>query len=119
MPHDWTKTYADKVVTAEGGWSMTPTFGFQMSFNIAMEKATIIYDLTRKPTLRLCPSDAEASAPEIPAGDGWSVQIEHFAKKIRGEKLESVTTLAESMNSVQIVEAEKESAAKKGKVVIN
>ena len=109
----------DKVVTAEGGWSMSPTFGFQMSFNIAMEQATIVYDLTREPTLRLCPADAEASTPHVPAGDGWSIQIEYFAKKIRGEKPEQVTTLAESMNSVQIVEAEKESAAKKKTVVIS
>ena len=108
----------DKVVTAEGSWSMTSAFGFQMSFNIAMEKATIVYDLTREPTLRLCPADAEASTPDVPVGDGWSVEIEHFAKKIRGEKLEQVTTLAGSMNSVQIVEAEKESAAKMKKVVI-
>ena len=34
----------DKVITAEGGWAMTPTFGFEMSFNIVMEKATLVYD---------------------------------------------------------------------------
>lgn len=108
----------DKVVTAEGGWSMMPAFGFQMSFNIAMEKATIVYDLTRKPTLRLCPADREAYTPELPAGDGWSLEIEHFAKMIRGEKIEQVTTPAESMESVQIVEAEKKSATKREKVFI-
>jgi len=109
----------DKVVTAEGGWSMMPSFGFQMSFNIAMEEATLVYDLTREPTFRLCPADKEASTPEVPAGDGWSVEIEHFAKKIRGEKLEQVTTLVQSMNSVKIVEAQKQSAAKMEKVLID
>jgi predicted dehydrogenase len=109
----------DKVVTAEGGWSMTPAFGFQMSFNIALEKATILYDLTRKPTLRLFTADEEASAPEVPAGDGWSLEIEHFAGRIRGEKLEQIITPVESMDSVRIVEAEKKSAAKREKVVID
>ena len=108
----------DKVVTAEGGWSMTPTFGFQMSFNIALEKATLVYDLTRKPTFRLCPADAEAFTPEFNEADGWSVEIEHFAKAIRGEKPEQVTTLEQSMNSVKIVEAEKESAEKMEKVMM-
>ena len=109
----------DKVVTAEGGWSMMPSFGFQMSFNIAMEEATLVYDLTREPTFRLCPAEKEASTPEVPAGVGWSVEIEHFAKKIRGEKLEQVTTLVQSMNSVKIVEAQKQSAAKMEKVLID
>jgi predicted dehydrogenase len=109
----------DILITAEGGWSMMPSFGFQMSFNIAMEKATLVYDLTRDPTLRLCPAVEEASVPGVPAGDGWSLEIEHFARAIRGEKLEQVTTPAQSMNSVKIVEAEKQSVAKKKKVVLD
>jgi len=109
----------DKLVTAEGGWSMMPSFGFQMSFNIAMEKATLVYDLTREPTLKLCPADKEAFTPEVPEGDGWSLEIEHFAGSIRGEKLEQVTTPAQAMNSVKIVEAEKQSAVKMIKVSID
>jgi predicted dehydrogenase len=109
----------DKVVTAEGAWSMMPSFGFQMSFNIAMEKATLVYDLTREPTLRICPTDKEAFAPDVPPGDGWALEIEHFAGTIRGEKLERVTTPAQSMNSVKIVEAERQSAVKMKKIVID
>lgn len=108
----------DKVVTAEGGWSMMPAFGFEMSFNIAMEKATLIYDLTRKPMFRVCPAKGEAFSPQVEAGDGWGLQIVHFAKAIRGEKVKPVTTLAESMNSVKIVAAEKESVSKGKKISI-
>ena len=108
----------DKVVTAEGGWSMSPTFGFQMSFNIALESATLVYDLTREPTFRLCPADAEAFTPETNERDGWSVEIEHFAGTIRGEEPEPVTTLTQSMHSVKFVEAEKESAAKMKMIMI-
>lgn len=102
----------EKVVTAEGAWSMSPSFGFQMSFNIALEKATLVYDMTREPTFRVCPADAEAFTPDTDKRDGWSVEIEHFARTIRGEKIEPVTTLAQSTNSVKIVEAEKDSAAR-------
>jgi len=107
------------VVTAEGGWGMMPTFGFEMSFNIVMEKATLVYDLTRNPAFRVCPAEGEAFTPQVAEGDGWFLQIEHFAKAARGEKVAAITTLKESMNSVKIVEAEKKSASKGKKVTIS
>jgi len=107
------------VVTAEGGWGMMPTFGFEMSFNIVMEKATLVYDLTRSPAFRVCPAEGEAFTPQVKEGDGWFLQIEHFAKSVKGEKVEAITTLKESMNSVKIVEAEKKSVSKGRKVTIS
>jgi len=106
-------------ITAEGGWAMTPAFGFEMSFNIALEKATIVYDLTREPMFRLCPAGADAFTPEVEKSDGWFLQTDHFAKAVSGEKVKKVTSLAESMNSVKIVEAEKESAGKGQQVSIS
>ncbi|MGD8500185.1 MAG: Gfo/Idh/MocA family oxidoreductase [Phycisphaerales bacterium] len=109
----------DTVVTAEGGWAMMPAFGFEMSFNIVLEKATLVYDLTREPAFRVCPAEGEAFTPEVEKGDGWFLQIAHFAKAVGGEKVEPITTLEDSMNSVRIVEAEKESASKGQKVSIS
>ena len=109
----------DKAVTAEGGWAMMPAFEFEMSFNIVMEKATILYDLTRKPAFKICPAQGDAFTPEVEEGDGWFLQIDHFAKAISGEKVEAVTTLEQSRDSVKIVEAEKESARKMEKVSIS
>ncbi|MHC4630231.1 MAG: Gfo/Idh/MocA family protein [Planctomycetota bacterium] len=109
----------DKVVTAEGGWAMMPAFEFEMSFNIVMEKATILYDLTRKPAFKVCPAEGEVFTPEVVEGDGWFLQIAHFAKAISGEKVEAITTLEQSRNSVRIVGLEKESAKKKEIVPIN
>jgi len=109
----------NKVVTAEGGWGMMPTFGFEMSFNIVMEKATLVYDLTRDPAFRLCPADGEAFTPKVVEGDGWFLQLAHFAKAVKGKKVKEITTLEESMNSVKIVEAEKKSASKGKKVSIS
>ena len=109
----------DKVVTAEGGWAMTPSFGFEMSFNIALEKATIVYDLTRDPMFRVCPAEDQAFTPEVTKGDGWFLQIALFAKAVQGEKVAPITTLADSMNSVKIVDAEKESISKGQKVSLS
>ena len=109
----------DKVVTAEGGWAMMPSFGFEMSFNIAIEKATLVYDLTRQPAFKVCPAEAEAYTPEVENNDGWFLEIAHFTKAISGEKVKPITTLEESRNSVQIIEAEKQSVTKGKKVLIS
>lgn len=99
----------EKVVTAEGSWAMMPAFGFEMSFNIVLEKATLVYNCTREPTLRVCPAEGDAFTPKVEKGDGYSLEIAHFANKIRGEETKTVITLEQSRDSVRIVEAEKES----------
>ena len=101
----------DCVVTAEGGWAMTPGFGFEMSFNIMLEKATISYDCTRQPAFKVAPAAGEAFTPEIASGDGYSNEIAHFVKAVRGEKVPEIITPAQSVDSLKLVLAEKQSAA--------
>ena len=108
----------DRLIIAEGGWGMTTTFGFEMSFNLILERATIVYDLTRKPMFRICPAVGEAFTPEVADGDGYVREIEHFAKVVRGQPVEDVITLEQSRNSVRIVEAEKKSIGRKEKIMI-
>lgn len=109
----------DQVVTAEGGWGMMPGFGFEMSFNLVMEKATIVYDLTRDPALRVCPAEGEVFTPEVPEGDGYVRQIEHFAKSVQGQAVPEVITLAQSRDSVKIVAAERLSVDTHKEVPVN
>jgi predicted dehydrogenase len=99
----------DLVVTAEGGWGMMPGFGFEMSFNLVMEKATVVYDLTRDPALRVCPAEGEVFTPEVLKDDGYVRQIGHFARAVQGEAVPEVITLAQSRDSVKIVAAERQS----------
>ena len=99
----------DMAVTAEGGRSMMPTFGFEMSFNIILERATLAYDCTRDPAFRVCPADGEDYKPEVDGKDGYILQTEHFVNRILGQKVEPVTTLADARDSIRIVTAEKES----------
>ena len=99
----------DIVITAEGGWALAPSFGFEMSFNIILEKATILYDCTRDPAFKVCPVDGEAFTPEVPSGDGYILEIDHLVRLLNGETVPPVTTLEQSLNSIKIVEAEKES----------
>lgn len=77
----------DKVITAEGGWVMTPSFGFEMSCNIILEKATLVYDLTRDPIFKLCLLEGKPVTPHVEGPDGYVREIDHFLRTIKGEKL--------------------------------
>jgi predicted dehydrogenase len=110
--------YDGKVVTAEGGWVMTPGFGFEMSFNIALEKATIVYNCTQTPAFKICPLKGEVITPKVEAGDGYSLEIAHFVKALSGKAVPEILTPAQSRDSVKIIEAEKKSARSGKKAAI-
>lgn len=97
-------------VVAEGCWRMASGFGFEMSFNIVLERATIAYDCTRTPAFRVCTADGETITPDLPAGDGYTREIEHFARLVEGSDEERVVTPEQSRETVRLVLAEKHSA---------
>jgi len=101
----------ERVVAAEGGWVMMPGFGFEMSFNIILEKATIVFDVSRDPAFKLFVGESEeAVVPEVEEGDGYLLEIAHFLKSVGGEMVPEIITPAQSLNSVKLVLAEKQSA---------
>ena len=100
----------DKLVVAEGGWAMMPSYGFDMRFHLVLERATVAFDFQRKPPLRICPAEGEALMPPCGDGDGYSRQIAHFARQIRGESVPPILTPQDALNSLRIVLAERESA---------
>lgn len=108
----------EKVVTAEGGWIMTPGFGFEMSFNIILEKASIVFDCTRKPAFKLYPLEGEPFSPEVEAGDGYSLEIAHFVKAVSGQEVPEIITPAQSLDSVKLILFEKQSAQTGSEVAI-
>ena len=110
--------YNGKVVTAEGGWVMTPKFGFEMSFNIALEKATIVYNCTQNPAFKICPLKGEVITPKVETGDGYSLEIAHFVKAVSGKAVPKILIPAQSCDSVKLIEAEKKSARSGKKVAI-
>lgn len=96
-------------IEADGSWIMSDSFGFEMSFKIVMEKATIIYDCTRQPAFQVCPSGGEKFTPEVAEGDGYLQEINHFISVIGGEEVPAVITPEQSRDSIKIINAELES----------
>jgi predicted dehydrogenase len=112
--------YGDnKVVTAEGGWMMAESFGFEMSFEIILEKAAICFDCTKPVSFRVCQDNAVQFTPEVPAGDGYSLELEYFVKVLSGQNVPQILTPEQSMMSVRLIEAEKISARTNEQVKIN
>ena len=107
------------VITAEGGWIMAPEFGFEMSFKIMLEKATLIYSSAQEPTFRIYPQDSEMITPEIAEGDGYSFEIKYFIEHISGKSVSVILTPEQSCDSVKIIEAEKESILTRENISIN
>ncbi len=97
-------------VVAESTWRMAPSFGFEMSFAIALENGSIHYDVTRDPSFRVLTADPSTPIPTLPPGDGYSRQVDHFARQIRGESVESIITPLEARESIRLVLAEKQAA---------
>ena len=105
-------------VSAEGGWIMTPSFGFEMSFDIVLEKATICYNCGRDPAFKVCPADGDAFTPEVPEGDGYYRELVHFVAAASGQDVPTILTPEQSLDSVRMIELEKESVKSGGVVAL-
>jgi len=106
-----TYDYGDgALVAAEGGWMYSPPFGFEMTFLIAMERATLA--LGRDGVLRLLPRRGQAVALKVPAGDGYLLELRDFIGCLARGKDSAVVTPASAAESVRLVELEMESALK-------
>ena len=54
-------------VVAESTWRMAPAFGFEMSFVVVLERATILYNSQPHPGLPRPPGRRRAAPPRVPA----------------------------------------------------
>jgi predicted dehydrogenase len=93
-------------IVAESTWRMAQGFAFEMSFVVILERATIVYDLTRSPAFRVIPEREVV----LPPGDGYSREIAHFARAVSGETVAPVITPFEARETIRLVLAEKQSA---------
>jgi predicted dehydrogenase len=106
------------VVSSDGCWAMTQTFGFEASYMVTFENAIVVMDVNREDALSVFPAKGKKFAPRIKGGDGYEYEIKWFADKLKGLDVESVTTPEQSCDSVRIVDAEKRSAKSGRKVVL-
>lgn len=97
-------------IVAESTWRMAPGFPFEMSFVIALEQATLIYHSGAAPALKILGPDSAEVPFTLAPGDGYSREVEHFARQIAGEPVPPIITPGQARDTIRLVLAEKESA---------
>jgi len=109
-------------VVAEGGWGHSPGFDFRMRYVIAFERATVDFDLTRKPTVRVY-REGRVEVPELSPLSAYQLQMDSFVRAVRDRLAGAqaggtgaattgaplVSTLEDALGAARLLEAERES----------
>ena len=97
-------------VAAEGGWAMTPGFGFNMAYTVLFENATADFDLARgAEALKLFAKGQPPQVIQPAGGDGYLGELTHMVESIRAGHAPTVVTAGDAASAVEICEAEEES----------
>ena len=98
------------VVSAEGGWHMTPGFGFNMAYTVNFERATLDYDMSRgEEALKLFELDKEPQTLKVEGKDGFVGEIEHLLTAIESGQAPSLVSPQDGLTALEICEAEERS----------
>jgi predicted dehydrogenase len=98
------------MVHAEGAWCMTPGFGFNMSYTVNFERATVDYDLARgADALKVCEAGQPAQVLKLGQPDGYVGELRHFVECALTGTTPTVVTAADGVSSMEICEAEEQS----------
>ena len=107
----------DKVVTALGDWGFPQGYPFTSAFTVKFEKATVTF--MNREGMKLYPEDGEPSQVELPQVNGYVNEVVDFLKCIDADCASEINPPEESLRSLRIALAEKESADSGEKVVMN
>jgi predicted dehydrogenase len=99
------------IVHAEGGWAMSPGFGFSMACTVNFERATVDYDLARgAEALRLCQKGRDPETVRCPGPDGYVQELRHAVECVQEGRRPSVVTARDGLTALEICDAEEKSA---------
>ncbi len=98
----------NQLVVADGAWEYPPGFGFEMSFIIAMETATLVCGPDM--SLKLHPLRGKSREIKVPPGDGYQRELAHFVECIAKGRKSDVVSPESALASVRLVECEVKSA---------
>jgi predicted dehydrogenase len=97
------------IVVAEGGWTMSPGFGFSMRYSVNFQGATAVFDLGAANPLMLYVPGQKPQAVSLPAGMGYEHEINYFLDCVQKNSPPRIVTIADAALSVCIAEAEQRS----------
>ena len=97
-------------VSAEGGWSMSDGFGFNMEYTVICERATVDYNFSRgADALKLFEQGQQPRTISLDGGDGYLGELSHMVESIREGRAPTVVTALDGARAIAICEAEEQS----------
>lgn|SRR5690554_3961694 len=107
--------YDDMVINAQDDWTINSTdFGFEMTFRVNFEKATLIYE---KGKLTVYPHEDKSFTPELEEGSGYYREIRYFIDALINDTPIETADPYSTMETIRIANAEAESADRQGEFV--
>ena len=104
-------------ISAEGSWAMTKGFGFNMSYTVNFERATVDFDIAREEEpLKLFQESKEPQTLKLDEPDGYTGQITHLLEAIETGQPPTRVTPEDGLRSVELCEAAKQSIEAGGTV---
>jgi predicted dehydrogenase len=95
-------------VYAEGSWLMAK--GFNMTYTLFCEQATIDFDLARgADALQVSETGKDPRVVEAGEGDGYSKEIDYIIECVSQSRAPKVVTALDGMTALEICEAEEQS----------
>lgn len=107
------------MVHAEGAWCMTSGFGFNMSYTVNFERATVDYDLARgADALKVCEDGKPAEVLKLSQPDGYVGELRYFVECALTNCTPSIVNQADGVSSLEIYEAEETSIRLRQRVAL-
>ncbi len=94
------------LVVAEGGWTMSDSFGFVMGYVANFDEATAVYDSAASDPLTLSPAGGEPAAVELATGMGYQYELDYFVECIAANTRPRTATVQDAYQTLQIIDAE-------------
>lgn len=107
------------MVHAEGSWAMTQGFGFNMSYTVNFERATVDYDLARtSEALKVYEEGQRPRTMQCQGPDGYIGELTHIVQAIESGNPPTVVTAEDGLSAIEICDAEERSVKTGGPVVV-
>ena len=93
------------MVHAEGGWAMSPGFGFNMSYLVNFELATVSYDMARGNDALQVHRDGQSEVITCEDSDGYIGELQHFIGVLNGDSLTTAVDAEDGIGALLTCEA--------------
>lgn len=108
--------YGDFSCFAEGGWGFPSTFPFEMAFQVLGEKGCLEFSSSKTPALTFYPAEGDPIHPEVSDETGYQREFAYFMDCVENGKHPDRVLPESAMSSVEVIAAERKSAASGEKV---